>query len=58
MYSSNLCLFESALQAGKMPNLQNLPAQICFAFTRMHFAPTSQFESEGKYLLPLTAFCD
>ena len=50
--------FECVLQVGKMLNLQNLQAQICFAFTDTHFAPTSHFQSEGKYLLPVTAFCD
>ena len=51
-------LFNLSCKMGKMPSLQNLPAQIWFAFTRTHFPPTSQFESQQKYLLPLTVFCD
>ena len=58
MYSSNLCPLQSVLQNGKMPRLQNLLAQIWFAFTHTHFPPTFQFETQQKYLLPIASFCD
>ena len=59
MYSSKLCPVQSVLQKwAKTPTLPNLLSQIWFAFTCTHFVPNSQSESQGKYLLPLPAFCD
>ena len=58
MFSCSMVTFVLCLASRKYTKFAKLTSSNLFCLHHTHFAPTSQFESEGKYLLPLVAFSD